>query len=258
MKKQRTIYWISLLLCTGGILVSGGLFLRQWQEYRTGEEAYHALTEAMTAVPPAAADPADPEQTSEQSSEQTEVIPQVDFAALRQLNPDVVGWLYAPDTVISYPVVQGSDNTYYLDHLFDGTRNSAGCLFLDSGCQGLEGENSVIYGHHMKNGTLFASLENYQDQDYYDAHPRLFLITPEQTLTIELFSAYVTGEEGEAWQLTFSSREEYGKWLERIQERSCFVSDVVPQDTDRVLTLSTCDYTFQGARFVCHGLVWEG
>ena len=140
MKKQRTIYWISLLLCTGGILVSGGLFLRQWQEYRTGEEAYHALTEAMTAVPPAAADPADPEQTSEQ----TEVIPQVDFAALRQLNPDVVGWLYAPDTVISYPVVQGSDNTYYLDHLFDGTRNSAGCLFLDSGCRGLE---AVSYTH---------------------------------------------------------------------------------------------------------------
>lgn len=256
MRMRRTIYWFSLLFCTGGILVCGGLFLRQRWEYRAGAEAYHALTEAVTAVPPAGTDPADPEDPK-QTPEQTEAIPQVDFAALQQINPEVVGWLYAPDTVISYPVVQGSDNSYYLDHLFDGTRNSAGCLFVDSGCQGLDGKNSVIYGHHMKNGTLFASLENYQDQDYYDAHPRLFLITPEQTLTIELFSAYVTGAEGEAWQLTFSSREAYGRWLERIQERSCFASDVIPQDTDRVLTLSTCDYAFQGARFVCHGLARE-
>ena len=255
MIKRKTIYRISLLVCTSGILVCGGLFLQQWWEYRTGEKAYHALMETMTAVP-LSVDSADLED-SEPFQEQTESIPQVDFGALQQLNPDVVGWLYAPDTVISYPVVQGSDNTYYLNHLFDGTQNSAGCLFLDSGCQGMEGNNSVIYGHHMKNGTLFASLENYRDQDYYDAHPCMYLIMPEQTLTLVLFSAYVTGEEGEAWQLTFSSQEEYGMWQERIRERSCFESEVIPQATERVVTLSTCDYTFQGARFVCHGLVRE-
>lgn len=249
MRKRRIFYWTSALVCTAGIVICGGIFLRQLREYRAGEEAYHSLTEAMIAVPLTAADPAD--------SEQMDGIPRVDFAALGRINPEVVGWLYAPDTVISYPVVQGPDNTYYLDHLFDGTRNSAGCLFLDSGCQGLTGKNSVIYGHHMKNGTLFASLECYQDQDYYDAHPYIYLITPERTLTIEIFSAYVTGKEGEAWQMTFSSQEEYGMWQERIRERSCFECDIIPQVTEAVVTLSTCDYTFQGARFVCHGLVRE-
>lgn len=258
MRKRSLIYWLSLVFCTTGVLLCGGLFLHQWEEYRTGEVAYSTL--AGTVVTGFEDSPSQPQEIlpdKPEESTQEEHLPQVDFETLESINSDVVGWLYCPDTVISYPVVQGKDNTYYLDHLFDGTRNGAGCLFLDCQCVGLEGKNSVIYGHCMKNGTLFASLEKYQDQTYYDAHPSLFLLTPEGTLTIELFSAYVTGASGDAWQLTFSSVEEYGTWLEELQEQSCFKSNVVPRTSDRVMTLSTCNYTFQSARFVCHGLVRE-
>lgn len=254
MNKRRILYWICVLFCTGGMLLFGSLFFRQWREYRMGELSYDKLKESVISVP----QKTPVQQSSSPSQQEPEAeteLPQVDFETLADINPDVVGWLYCPNTVISYPVPQGENNSYYLKHLFDGTRNSAGSLFLDSRCQGLEGQNSVIYGHYMKNGTLFASLSEYQEQEYYEAHPELFLITPENTLTIRLFSAYIAGGDDDAWQLTFSSQEEYGAWLERLLERSCFTSEVIPKSTDRVITLSTCNYMFPGARFVCHGIV---
>ena len=246
--KGRTLYRTSLALCTAGLLICGGMLLVQWREYRAGKAAYDALAEAV--VVPREAAPAEAEKPAEDPA-----LPAVDFDALKSINPDAVGWLYCPDTVISYPVVQGEDNAYYLNHLFDGTPNTAGCLFLDSRCQALEGKNSVIYGHHMKNGTLFASLEGYQDPAYYEAHPRMYLLTPEGTRTIAVFSAYVTAAEGDAWQLSFSGDEEYEAWLAQVRDRSCFESDVIPGREDQVITLSTCDYSYQDARFVCHGIL---
>ena len=258
MKRKPVFYWISLVFCTLGLLASSGMLLCQWTERRTAETAYQSLTERVITLPEASEDMGEnsaqtpPEAQSPESS-----LPQVDFDALKAINPHTVGWLYCPDTDLSYPVVQGEDNDYYLHHLFDGTRNRAGCLFLDSSCQGLDGQNSIIYGHNMKNNTQFAFLENYKNQSYYDAHPTLFLLTPEGTLTIELFSAYVTETDGNAWALRFSSDEEYETWLTEIQSRSCFDSHITPSPTDRVITLSTCDYTFKDAHFVCHGLVRE-
>ena len=155
--KKKSIYWICLLFCAGGTLLFGGLFFKQWMEYRTGELAYDRLEESVVSSP---------SQDSAQSSifpqQPQPELPEVDFDTLSSINSDIVGWLYCPDTAISYPVPQGEDNSYYLKHLFDGTRNSAGSLFLDSRCQGLEGKNSIIYGHYMKNGTLFATLKKRQ------------------------------------------------------------------------------------------------
>lgn len=249
MKWKRRLWRAGAVLCAAGMLLCGGICLHQWGEYRAGETAYDTLSSAVVSPPPE-------EQTAPGPAQEV-TLPQVDFGALAAVNPSVVGWLYGPDTVLSYPVAQGEDNRYYLTHLFDGTENSAGSLFLDSRCPGLTGRNSVIYGHYMKNGTLFACLQEYQAQDYYEAHPNLYLLTPEGTVTIQLFSAYVTGAEGDAWQLTFPDREAYGTWLAGLQERSCFASAVTPTTADRVITLSTCDYSFSGARFVCHGLVRE-
>lgn len=254
MRRERSLYGIAAALCATGVLVCGGLFLYQWKEYNVSEKAYRILQQTAVGSSLGSLD----EERENQSDEiQAAYVPQVDFEALKQINPDVVGWLYGPDTAISYPVVQGEDNSYYLKHLFDGTPNSAGCLFLDSRCEALNGKHSVIYGHYMKNGTLFASLEEYQSQEYYEAHPYFFLITPEKTFFIQLFSAYLTEAAGDAWQLSFPSEQACADWLESLRERSSFISDVVPNAGDKVITLSTCSYAFQNARFVCHGLVRE-
>lgn len=133
MRRRGTLRRIVLAVCSVGLLVSGGLFAEQWAEYRAGEAAYETLAETALLSPEA---PSEEETSVDRPERGEEPLPQVDFDALSAVNPDIVGWLYLPDTSVSYPVVQGEDNVHYLTHLFDGTPNGAGCLFLDSGCTG--------------------------------------------------------------------------------------------------------------------------
>ena len=188
-----------LCLFLGIACFSGYQVLRILHEYRVGADAYFKL-EQFASLPPAS------EETEETPAELA--WPEVDFTALAAVNPDVTAWLYGPDTGISYPVVQGTDNDYYLDHLLDGTANSAGCLFVDTSCRpDFSGRNTVIYGHRMKNGTMFAALGNYQEQVYYDAHPVFLLVTPEGRYVVELFSGYVADTAESAWMLDFSNEQ---------------------------------------------------
>ena len=92
-------------------------------------------------------------------------------------NPDIVAWIYIEGTKINYPIVQGEDNSYYLKHLFSGEWNGSGCIFLDSrNDASFADRHSIIYGHHMKNGTMFTDLDKYKKQDFFDEHPVALLI----------------------------------------------------------------------------------
>ena len=138
---RRRTFWLLLCLFLGIACFSGYQVLRTLGEYRAGETAYSELEQFVTL--PSAPDETVPAEIEETPAEPA--WPEVDFAELAAVNPDVVAWLYGPDTGISYPVVQGEDNDYYLDHLFDGTANGAGCLFVDAACQpDLSGRNTVI------------------------------------------------------------------------------------------------------------------
>ena len=182
--------------------------------------------------------------------------PTIDFDALNAINPDCVGWIYIPDAAINYPVVQGSDNSYYLKHLFNGKWNSAGCIFLDSRVSdNISDRHSIIYGHHMKDGTMFSGLTKYKKQDYYEAHPDGLLITPEKTYRIEFFAGYVASVEDPAWKITFESDEDFETWIKDVKKRSWFTSPLSPAGTDKILTLSTCSYEFDNARYVLHGII---
>lgn len=184
--------------------------------------------------------------------------PQVDFGALSAKNSDVVGWIYGPDTVINYPVVHGTDNEFYLTHMFDGEKNKCGSIFMDCLNAGdFSNENTILHGHHMKNGTMFASLMKYADQDYYDTHPVMWLVTTEKTYLMEIFTGFVTTTDSDVWQIGFASREEYGAWLDKMAGNSAFESGVTPQTSDRILTLSTCSYEYDDARFVVMGILRE-
>ncbi len=179
---------------------------------------------------------------------------EIDFAALKEASPDLVGWLYCPDTVISYPVVQGEDNVYYLNHLADRSENRGGSLFMDYQNQKDFGdENTLIYGHHMASGKMFASLVLYGDQAYYEAHPVIYLITEEEEYRLELFAGYTVTVDSEAYTLRFGSKESFAIWLEQTREFSDFRSETEVNENDNIVTLSTCAYSFQNARYVVHG-----
>ena len=143
------------------------------QEYTEGDAVYEEIIEkAVVTMPEVPGENPEPDGMAEiqetQENEAESIVPEIDFDALKTVNEDVVGWLYLPDTVISYPVVQGDDNSYYLKHLVDGTYNANGCLFMDHKNQrDLKDDNTLIYGHHMESGKMFASLVKYKDQEFY-------------------------------------------------------------------------------------------
>ena len=181
-------------------------------------------------------------------------LPEINFKALQEVNPDVIGWIYSPDTTINYPVVQGDDNAYYLKHLADGTENRNGCPFLDvQNRPDFTDDNSIIYGHHMQNGTMFAGISWYEDQSYYDEHPVMYLMTPSATYRIELFSGYITTMDSSAYMQNFGSVREHTDWLKEVSGRSDFRANLEISAYDRVITLSTCAYRFENARYVLHG-----
>lgn len=177
------------------------------------------------------------------------VIRQLDWAALRSENSDCVGWLECDDTVINYPIVQGKDNSYYLNHLFNGKQQRYGTLFIDAqNSPDFSDENTIIYGHHLKNGKMFGTLMYYGDGNkYYRKHPVFKLYTPDHIYLVELFAnAYVDGAKG--IPMTFSTKEEYAAWIDRMYRLSTFDSDVVMTTEDRMVTLYTCSYDYDTQR----------
>lgn len=266
---MKVFYRVLLLILVAVFLFSGWQFLALSKEYEKSSESYSGLEQYVsmqntpkqpdssreTQTGPAAAAPTDTSAPTETTSPVDDTLwPVVDFEALAAINLDIVGWIYVEDTKINYPVVQ-RDNEFYLNHLFDGSYNEGGCIFLDANClPDFSGEHSILYGHHMRDGSMFAGIRKFRDQGYYDAHPTALLVTPGGNYRVEFFSGYVASTLEDAWKMSFSA-EDYGLWLAEVAGKSLFTSAVTPTTGDRVLTLSTCSYEFTEARFVLHGIL---
>jgi len=176
---------------------------------------------------------------------------EVDFDALWEINSDVVAWLVSPDTGINYPVLQAPDNDYYLHRLIDGNWNDNGSLFLDYRCSGdFSDENSIIYGHNMRSGAMFGNLVKYKDQNYYDEHSDIYLVTPERQYRLDLFAGCIIESDADIYQNHVSQ-----EYLQRCIARSTFQPDHVVVPEGPILTLSTCSYEFQNARYVVLGVL---
>jgi sortase B len=177
----------------------------------------------------------------------------IDFDSLNKRNNDVVGWLYCPDTVINYPVVQGEDNNQYLRRDLDGNYLRNGTLFADYRNTDLsDDENYIIYGHNMKNGTMFNALVKYKDQEYYDRHPVMYYLTPDGDYKLELFAGLVVRRDDGIYSAN-SWQEDKTEFLNEYLTRSTFRSEIAPSNNDVIVTLSTCSYEFDNARYVVIG-----
>jgi sortase B len=201
-------------------------------------------------------DETQPGQTEPEETEPVQIGPIIDFVGLKEINEECVGWIYIEDTRINYPVMQGKDNDYYLNHLINKKWNGGGSIFMDYRVNAdMSERHCILYGHRLKNGNMFHGLTKYKKQSYYEAHPTGYFVTPEQTYLIEFFSAYVVSAEEDAWRLQFASDEEYEAWLKKAKDRSYFKSSVSPTAADKVLTMSTCTYEIDDARLVLVGIL---
>ena len=249
MKKwiKRTVIAVLFLVFVGS---TGTIGITMWR-YKVDEQLYQSIAQQYTApaeIPAASGG----EQGAGAPQESAPII--VDFDALQGANPDVVGWIYCEGTVIDYPVLQGEDNDYYLHHTMDGKYSAAGSIFADAeNGKGFQDVNTILYGHHMKNKSMFATLSDWFEQSYYESHPVMWLLTPEQDYKIILFSGYTTSAKSDTYKYLTGPGEELDQYLQMAVEQSEFKTDVELAEGERYVLLSTCAYMFDNARSVLHG-----
>jgi sortase B len=245
MKGGRILRTGLFVLLLGVFCVSAYQLYQYWREGQENQKVTDRLFSQAVTV-------------EEQTEDTSSAVPiSVDFDQLKKENQDIVAWLYCPDTIINYPVLQAEDNSYYLHRLADGSDNKAGSLFMD--CRNQEDcsdWDTVIYGHHMKDKSMFGTLVNYREQEYYDQHPVLYLFTPEKEYEIDLVAGFVTEADSEVYTLP-QSQEELDDLLTQAKEVSTFLSDVEVLPEERIVTLSTCSYEYEDARFVVLGVLRE-
>lgn len=178
----------------------------------------------------------------------------VDFEELQEINPDIIGWLYveAIDT-INYPIVQTDDNAYYLTHTFKKTDNVAGSIFLDCDTKSnFTDTNSVIYGHNMKNGSMFGKLNRFYEEETYEESKYFWVYTPDLYYKYEIFSCAEVGAISESYQRQFETKSGYEDYLHRMQQNSVIKTDTELTAGDKIVTLSTCTAS-SDVRFVVQG-----
>lgn len=167
---------------------------------------------------------------------------------------DYRGWIKIKNTNINYPIVQGQDNSFYLHKDIDKNYLISGSIFMNYLNNGFNDENTVLFGHHMRNGTMFAQLKKYKEKDFFYGNNDIDIeLEKGKTLRYRVFSAYVTDAKDNYIKTNFDNKVQYKDFLEKIKNKSIYKSDIDINENDKIITLSTCSYEFNDARMVVHG-----
>lgn len=179
----------------------------------------------------------------------------INFEALAQINSDLIAWIRLPGTVIDYPLVQTNNNTRYLGHLFDGTSNQLGSLFMDYENKGqFNDQHILIYGHDMQDGSMFGSLSNYANSAYYKSHPEAIIYLPDgSAYKLQIFAAARMAAFRSELPVSFGSDEEFLAYVEKIRSLSAFETNIQISASDHVVSLCTCVSDSSDYRFIVSG-----
>ena len=239
MKVRRTAANVIMVCLALIMLVSGFKVFTLLRDYRSNQETYDELSEKI------------------QGGGFTG---DINFDMLRQTNPDVVGWLYWEDTPVNYPVVQGEDNDEYLHTRFDGSYGFFGTLFVDCITEApFRQFNTIVYGHHMKDGSMFAALSKLTDPDWCEEHPQLELITPDGKYHLEIWAFMNQPADSSVYTTNFHDSGMQSDYLGLIRDRAVYTTDVSVGPDDMIVLLSTCVAAEGEARYiaVCKMVPWD-
>ena len=182
----------------------------------------------------------------------------VDFDKLMEINADTIGWIrfYPEPSIINYPVVQGKDNDLYLHKTFSANENTLGAIFLDTNCsKEFTDRNSIIYGHRMKDGSMFRKLEDYKDKKFWEENPYFYIYTPDgKEITYHIYSVGVVEDDAETYKLSFSDDSQFQSFIDYTYSTADYDTGVEVTVEDQVVTLSTCTAASDEHRFVVHGV----
>ena len=179
-----------------------------------------------------------------------------DLAALRAQNPDVLGWISIPGTEVEYPLMDGEDNDFYLNHTWLKEPNAAGSIFLEQlSSSDLTDFNTIIYGHRMRNNSMFGSLKYYDDPDYLAAHPYVYIVHDGGCDRYEVFAAYKAAVTSRTYQYAFKDEAQQQAFLDHALTSSVIDTGIVPDTNDRVITLVTCTGAGYESRWVVQAVL---
>ena len=180
------------------------------------------------------------------------------FMELYTENSDLIGWISIPDTVVDYPVMQCADNEFYLYHDFYKREDRYGCLYVkDIADVNTPGTNFVIYGHNMKDGTMFGILDKYEDKSFYDKHQQIFFDTLYEERKYEIMAVFLSNANGDKetgfkyYQFyQADTEEEFAYFYDNIMGKSLYDTGVTAEFGDTFLMMSTCAYHEEDGRIV--------
>ena len=257
MRVMKKIMWgFILLLLTVTTVIAVWKLWGFYRTYQRGKEEYEGLKEYIE------------EKESQDNKDATKALGsgstadkcpiKVDFDKLKKINPDVVGWIYIPDTGINYPIVQAKDNQTYLHRTFKGEDSYVGAIFLDALCApDFSSFNSIIYGHNLKNGEMFGHLKKLYDVDYnkkadYKKHPKVWILTPDDAYEYSIFAfrEISTRKDPDVYTVNLPDAKGRRRFFDDQIRKSQKETGIRPSEGERIITLSTCTSRAADGRFV--------
>ena len=215
-----------------------------FSEYNKGDKEYQKIQDLVI--------------NTEKKDDTKEEAFSVDFEKLLEMNSDVVGWIrFDEPSEINYPVVQGRDNEEYLKRTFEANTNKLGTLFVDVNNPGdFSGRNTFIYGHNMKNGSMFAQLLKYKDDSFYKEHPYFYIYTPDgKVRTYEIFSAGVVKDTSDSYIMDYADDAAFQTYIDYIKQQSAYPTSAEVTTASKIVSLSTCTNVRDDERFLVHGVM---
>lgn len=243
--KKIFIYLLATFLLV--FAVSAVQVYRTLKNYKQGREEYDHVFELAVQQPDDSVEKPATEIPNENENEFPDIF--IDHQLMKALNDDYRGWLRIPGTNIDYPVVWYGNNEYYLSRTFLGNYNAAGCIFLDNRTDSFDLDHVVIYGHRMNDGSMFADLRNFLDDDYLDERRDILILTETETILYEIFSARKVEVTDECFTFYFINDTGYGSWFNKMISFSPY-NAATTQDTKEIITLSTCVYNDESSRLI--------
>ena len=250
MKKKLHIVLFCVFI--GVFFVSAWKLFGIYRTYEKGNAVYGDIAEKVVKVEADAdADRYKPQVTDapkdveKKEKKKKDKMISVDFKALQATNPEIIGWLYIPDSAMSYPLLQASDNDKYLHQMYNKQHSIFGSIFMDYRNKAdLKDLHTIIYGHNMKNGSMFHNIRYFAEAEYFEEHQELYIYMPEKILKYQIISCYEYDDRHLMGTYDFSNEEIYAEYLEEIMKpRSMYTmirEDVELTTEDRIVTLSTC------------------
>lgn len=260
MRNKKRIWLIVCVIALLGAAVCGGILIGQKLKGQELESLYESVSETTPAVSTSAALPA--LESTEESTDAPYVSP-IDFNALHEISEDIYAWIEIPGTNINYPIVQDpDDNTFYLRRSPDGEDFTGGSIFTENyNSTDFTDPNTIIYGHCMRDGTMFAELHNFADADFISQYHEVIIYTPTQELHYDVFAAYPYSDQHLLFLYDFTDKKVFQSYLEGIFDVRDMHSQLRPEvalDADsKIITLSTCMQNDNTRRFLVQAVLTE-